>query len=603
MTSGSIIENLVSLTGMTSLPIHVGFFLFIFLIIGMAKNWYPADVLMLTAAVAACLIGLVSPGKVFEGFSDTAMLTVAALYVVAAGVRETGALDNVGRWLLGSARTERQVNWRMLLSVTGMSAFLNNTPIVAMMIPVVSGWCKNHGVAPSKLLMPLSFFTILGGTCTLIGTSTNLVVQGLLIREGHEPMKMFDLAWVGVPYALIGGVYVLYIAPKLLPERRDLMQAFGSSIREYLVNMRVEPGCRLAGQDVERAGLRHLQGLFLIEIVRGHEVIAPVRPDQLIEAGDILTFTGVVDTIVELERIPGFVPEAEIPEHGERELQEAVISSTSPLVGRSIRQSNFRAAYNAAILAVHRGSERLKGRVGDIVLRGGDTLLLQTGPNFDKAHRNNADFYLVSPIQDARPVRHERGWLSIALLGLLILLLSTGIVSTAIAAFIVAGLLVLTRCVSPNAARMSLDLQTLVTIAAAFGVSEALKNSGFVAVVADNAVFIAKGLGPVGLLLAIYVLTSLFTELVTNAAAAAMMFPFALAFATNMEVDFRPFAMAVTLAASASFMTPIGYQTNLMVYGPGGYRFMDFVKVGGPLQLILAAVATCLIPIIWPFHP
>jgi len=284
----------------------------------------------------------------------------------------------------------------------------------------------------------------------------------------------------------------------------------------------------------------------------------------------------------------------------ERELHEAVVSSTSPLVNRSIRDSEFRATYNAAVLAVHRGGERLKGRVGDIVLRAGDTLLLQTGPHFERAHRNDANFYLVSAVQDARPVRHERALLAMGLLAALIGLLTWG-VAPVLAAILIAGIAIITRCIAPNTARQALDLQTLITIAASFGVSEALEASGFVKFIAEHAVGISQSLGPIAILAAIYIMASLMTEVLTNTAAAALMFPFAIATAGQMQVSHMPFIMAITYAASLSFLTPIGYQTNLMVYGPGGYRFTDFTKVGAPLNVILTTMAVILIPLVWPF--
>lgn len=602
MTDFSLIVYLSELSGVGSLSIWFGAALVIGIIILLAREIAPPDFVMLGAAVLGAVLGLIKPATVFEGFADTSMLTVGALYVVAASMRETGAIDTIGRWILGRARTERQVMWRMYGFITGLSAFMNNTPLVAMMIPVIQGWCKKNSVAPSKLLMPLSIFTVLGGTCTLVGTSTNLVVQGLLQRNDLPTMSMFDLAWVGLPLAVVGGAYLLFIGSRILPERRDLIEQFDQNKREYLVNLQIQPGCRLAGQSVEAAGLRHLPGLFLVEIIRGGEIITPVRPDRRLETGDVLTFTGVVDTIVDLERIPGLVPASE--EHldlmGERELHEAVISSTSPLVNQSIRGSEFRATYNAAVLAVHRGGERLKGRVGDIVLRTGDTLLLQTGPHFERAHRNDTNFFLVSAVQDARPVRHNRALLAMALLASLVALLSIG-VAPVMAAFLIAGLALLTRCIAPNVARQALDLQTLVTIAASFGVSEALEASGFVKFIAENAVQFSQALGPIAILCVIYVMASLMTEVLTNTAAAALMFPFAIATAQQMNVSHVPFIMAITYAASLSFLTPIGYQTNLMVYGPGGYRFTDFTKVGAPLNLITTTIAIVLIPLIWPF--
>jgi di/tricarboxylate transporter len=327
----------------------------------------------------------------------------------------------------------------------------------------------------------------------------------------------------------------------------------------------------------------------------------------VLHANDLLTFTGVVGTILELERISGFVPIAA----DQREVQpkprrgptlcEAVVSRTSPIVGKTIRDSDFRAMYNAAIIAVHRGGERLTGKVGDIILRSGDTLLLQTGPHFTRANRNNPDFLLVSGVDGARSVRHDRSLISLLLLLLLIVLMVSGLLKIVVAAFLIAGLMILTGCISISDARRSVDWQILITIAAAFGLSKALENSGLISVVAKFFVHLIDVLGPYGVLAGVYLVTSLITETVTNNAAAALVFPFAVAIAGQIEANPRPFVMAVAFAASASFMTPLGYQTNLMVFGPGGYRFTDFVRIGLPLNLILMVCATILIPLVWPF--
>ena len=584
----------------------------------LVKNLGPPDMVLLGGTVLVALVGVITPEQAFSGFVNPGVLTVAALFVVAAAVRETGALDTIGHWFLGGAKTERGVMARMAGTVTILSAFLNNTPIVAMMIPVIGGWCKKHEISPSRLLIPLSYMAILGGTCTLIGTSTNLVVSGMMteaaernpeLSEHLQPIGMFELTMLGLPYALVGCAYLFLIGPRLLPNRKDLIERLGESFREYLVEMQVEQDCRLVGQRVEEAGLRHLPGLFLIEIVRNGEIIAPVGPREIIKAGDVLTFTGAVNTIVDLERIPGLVPVADeayenrVAARRSRMLCEAVISPTSPLVGQSIRDANFRAMYNAAVVAVHRGGHRLTGRIGDIVLRNGDTLLLQTGANFARAHRNNPDFILVTGVEDSRPPRTERALLSVGLLGLFIVLISTGVLPTHLAAFLVGGLMIISRCVSPAVARQSLDWQTLVTIGAAFGLGRALDESGAAGAIAGFIVDHAGILGPVAVLALIYILTSMFTETVTNNAAAALMLPFAIATAAQpgFDVSPRPFAIAIAFAASASFVTPIGYQTNLMVYGPGGYRFSDFIKLGLPLNIILFAMATLLIPVFWPF--
>ncbi|MHC5075918.1 MAG: SLC13 family permease, partial [Planctomycetota bacterium] len=285
------------------------------IIFGLIRNISP-DALLLGGVVLVTLVRIISPEEALAGFSSPAVLTVGALYVVAAALQETGALDELGRRVFGQVRTEKDFLRRMSGIMPAMSAFLNNTPIVAMSIPMVSDWCKRHHVAPSKLLIPLSYLCIFGGTCTLIGTSTNLVVNGLMeetvrsssaLEESLRPMGFFELGKVGLPYAVIGILYMLFIGRRFLPSRKDPMDTMASSAREYLVNLLVKPGCRLVGQKIEEAGLRHLPGLFLVEITREGQIISPVSPDFVLKADDILTFTGAVSTIVDLEKIPGLV--------------------------------------------------------------------------------------------------------------------------------------------------------------------------------------------------------------------------------------------------------------------------------------------------------
>ncbi|MCC6154785.1 MAG: SLC13 family permease [Candidatus Hydrogenedentes bacterium] len=591
----------------------------IVIFIGLAKELAP-DALLLGGAVVLAVAKIITPKEALAGFSNEGMITVAALFIVAAALKETGALEHIGRLLLGRATDEKGVIARMGVIVTSISALMNNTPVVAMMLPVLVSWCRKHRVSPSRVLIPLSYLTILGGVCTLIGTSTNIVVNGLLEKafatpiEGYpngrpdlHPMGLFEIAWVGVPCAIVGTLFLVFIGRRLLPERKDLLDQLGESMREYMVDMRIEPGCRLSGQRVEEAGLRHLPGLFLVELVRGEQVISPVAPDQLIEAGDVLAFTGSVSTIVDLERIPGLVPVAdegyvrEAAERRGRLLSEAVVSNKSPLIGKSIRDANFRATYNAAVVAVHRGGERLKGRVGDIVLRNGDTLLLQTGPHFSRAHRDNPDFFLVSDVQDSRPTRHERSTLSLVFLAVLMALLVTEKWGTAIAALVVAGLMIATRCISTTDARLSIDWQTLITIGASFAIGTAMEKSGLVAAISGALVPDPKALSPFVVLVILYVMTNVATELISNNAAAVLMFPFAVSFADNLGVEPRPFIMAVVIAASAAFALPLGYQTHLMVYGPGGYKLGDFLRVGIFMDLLIGICALTVIPLVWRF--
>jgi di/tricarboxylate transporter len=457
------------------------------------------------------------------------------------------------------------------------------------------------------LLIPLSYFAIFGGTCTLIGTSTNLVVDGLMQQHGLRGIGLFEIGAVGIPYALVGYVYILTIGKNLLPDRKELLEQLEETRRDYLLEMLVRPECRLIGLTVQEAGLRSLPALFLIEIERGSELFGPVAPDEVVLAGDRLVFTGVVSSIIELEKIPGLVPAVD-PTYDVatsaargRRMCEAVVSVSSPLVGRSIRDADFRATYGAAVVAVHRGGSRVEKKVGDIKLRPGDTLLLQTGSHFVRAHRNNPAFYLVSAISDWRPLRRDRAWIASLIFLALIVLMSVQFVSTAVISIVAAVSMVAMGCISSGDARRSIEWQVLITIASAFAIGSALENTGVATAFAEVLLGYTTVWGPLAALATVYFLVSLFTELITNNAAAVLMFPICLEIARVGNLDSRPFMMTLVLAASASFLTPIGYQTNMMIYGPGGYRFSDFLKVGAPLKLLFFGVTLVLVPIIWPF--
>ncbi len=602
----------------------------------------PADMLFLGGLVLVTLCGVITPTEALAGFANPAVLTIGALFVVAAGLRSTGVLDSIGNMLLGTASTVGGAIRRLVCVVLGISAFINNTPVVAMFVPVVLAWCRRRGISPSRVLLPISYVAIMGGTCTLIGTSTNIIVNGLLReeqerearrvvdvqREGlyaHLPgfqermgsMTLFEIGRVGFPCAVFGAAYLMLIGYRFLPNRTELVEQLDEQRREYMVEMLVQPECRLIGKTVEQAGLRHLRGLFLIEIDRDGDVVTPVTPDDVIRAGDRLIFTGVVSTILDLVQIPGLVPAADMTyeihpkRRMGRHLSEAVVSSSSPLVGTTVRRANFRRLYNAAVVAVHRNGAQLRRKIGDIVLRAGDTLLLQTRTGFSSAFRNSRDFFLVADVEGSQPRRHERAWLAIGLVVALIgwLFLGTwfapegpaaGFGSPAIAALAIAGLMIVGRCIPAAEARGAIDLQVLVTIAAALGLGRALTESGAAEAIATTVVG-GAGRNPYVLLVGFYILTVVFTELISNAAVAAMLFPLAVALAAAGGFSPRPFAMALALGASLSFITPIGYQTNLMVMGPGGYQPRDYLRAGFPLMLIVGAVALILIPRVWPF--
>lgn len=409
---------------------------------------------------------------------------------------------------------------------------------------------------------------------------------------------------------------MLVVGPRLLPNRTDLVERLGEQRREYLVEMAVQPNCPLIGQTVEQAGLRHLPGLFLIEIDREGRVITPVAPEDVVKANDRLIFTGVVSTIVDLEKIRGLVPAADGNyEHNpelrqQRHLTEVVLSRTSPLIGQTVRDANFRRLYNAAVIAVHRNGIRLTNKIGDIQLEAGDTLLLQTRSEFVTTYRNHRDFYLVSAVQGAEARLHHKMPLCALLgLGLIVWLVATsffvndreqGLMSPPVAALSIATLMILTRCMRISEARSAIDVPLFITIAAALGLGRALTESGAADILSRGLVGVV-GSNPYVLLVLLYIITALFTETITNTAVAAMLLPLATLIAWNSGLNPRPFLMAVTLAASLSFITPIGYQSNLMVMGPGGYRPLDYVRCGLPLAIVVGVVALLLIPRIWGF--
>ncbi len=577
------------------------------IVVSLLRNLGPPDMIFIGATALLAFMGIISPREAFAGFSNPGMLTVAALFVVAAALRDTGVLDVLGHRLLGRARTVKGVITRLGALVVPSSAFLNNTPIVAMFIPIVLDWSRRNRVPASRLLIPISYLAILGGTCTLIGTSTNLVMHGLMINDGLPGIGLFELSRIGIPFALVGLVYLLTIGQRLLPERKELLEQLSEARKEYLLEMLVQPGCRLAGQTVEEAGLRNLPGLYLIEIDRAGRVIGPVRPDDVINENDRLIFTGIVSSIIELEKIPGLVPAAD-PEYEiapdqqvKRRLVEVVISVSSPLVGKTIREADFRTIYGAAVVAVHRSGRRIKQKIGNIELRPGDTLLLQVRPYFTRLHRNDSSFYLISDVAEWRPLRRNRAIPALLVFAGLLIGMTSNIVPHVVVAILAAFMMVFLRCISSADARQSIEWQVVLTIGAAFGVGAALQNSGAAAAIAALVVNFTADIGPVAALAVVYLLTILVTELITNNAAAVLIYPFAIEIALGFGVDARPFLIAVVLAASASFATPIGYQTNMMVYGAGGYRFTDFLKIGLPLSVITWLMAVLLIPVFWPF--
>jgi di/tricarboxylate transporter len=564
------------------------------------------DAILMAGLAVLLIAGAVSPAAGLGGFANPGTLTVAAFYVIAAGLRETGALDLMVGPLFRDTHSIRMALARMTAPVMVMSAFVANTPIVASFLPAVADWARQRGFPPSRLLLPLSYAAILGGTCTLAGTTTNLVVNGMLISAtGGGGLGFFELAWIGVPCALLGFLYLVLAGPKLLPDRTPAMEEL-SDIREYTVEMLVSENGPLIGKTVEEAGLRHLNGLFLIEIDRADMAIPAVSSEEILRASDRLVFAGASESVLDLQQIRGLEPatdqvfKLEGP-RSERRFFEAVIGRDSHYAGHTIRESRFRTRCGAVVIGVARNGSRIRGKLGDIQIEGGDTLLLESTREFADRQRSSHDFLLIRPIDGVSVRRHERASTAWAILGLVVVTATSGWLTLLQAALLGAGAMVVTGCCSVDRARSSVDLQVILVIAAAFGIGTAMETTGAGAVIGET-ILTLGGDHPLGLLAAIYVTTSLLTALITNNAAAVLVFPVALAAGNQAGIDVMPIAVTVAMAASASFVTPIGYQTNLMVYGPGGYRTTDYLRFGLPLHLLLGVTTVLLVPAIWPLR-
>jgi di/tricarboxylate transporter len=562
------------------------------------------DMVMIGGVVLLLAVGVLTPDEALRGMSNEGMITVAALFVVASAVERTGALASLVDRALGRPKSLASAQLRTMIGPGVISAFTNNTPVVALMVPAIRDWAKKHRLSVSKLLMPMNAAVVLGGLCTLIGTSTNVVVSGLVAAKRGAPLEMFDISWIGVPLFACGLVYLIVASRTLLKDRRPPMST-SDDPRQYSLEMVVDPGSPLAGRTIEQAGLRHLDGLFLMEIDRGGHVIAAVAPTERLEAGDRLVFVGVIDSVVELQKIRGLRPATDQvfkldDPRSERVLVEAVVSPSCPLVGRTIREGRFRSTYGAVVIAVARNGERLQMKIGDIVLQPGDTLLVEAGTAFVDRQRSNRHFYLVSEVTGSTPPRHDKAWIACTVLAAMVLAAALDLVPMVAAALVAAGAVVALRCISSTEARRAIEWESLLLIAASFGLARAMEKTGLAGAMAASTIG-AAGDNPHVVLAAIYLVAMLFTELMSNNAAAVLTFPIAWQTAADLGVNPMPFVMAITVAASCGFATPMGYQTNLMIYGPGGYKFRDYVRFGGPLNLLVMALTVALAPLIWPF--
>ncbi|NHN39471.1 SLC13 family permease [Pseudomaricurvus alcaniphilus] len=561
-------------------------------------------IVMMAVLTVLSVSGILSPGEALAGFSNAGLITVAAMFVVAAGIHASGGIDLLVHKVLGEPKSVRSALSRIIAPVVVLSGFLNNTPVVATMIPALHAWSRKINIAPSKLMIPLSYTAILGGTLTLIGTSTNLVINGQYqALTGSAGFSLFSITLVGLPVALAGLLFMWLFFPRWLPDRSD-SNAF-ANMREFTLEVSVAANGPLVGKTVVGAGLRNLRRVYLVEIERDGTILTAVTPEETLRGGDRLVFAGDTQAIADLLRINGIVASTENGQpHGladhraERCLVEAVVSPHCDAVGLAIRDARFRDRYGAVVLAVARNGERVQGNLGTIELQAGDTLLLEARPAFVSRQRFNKDFLLINDLGTEAP-RHERAWLAWAILVGVVVAAGFDLISMLNAALLGAGLMIVSGCCSVSQAEKSLDLTVIITIAASFALGAALQNTGVARFLAEN-IIASSGGSPWLMLVLTYITLSILTEMITNNAAALLMLPIVLEMTAQAGLNNEPFVFAVMMAASASFATPLGYQTNLMVYGPGDYRFSDFLRVGVPMNVFVGAVTIGVLLLGWP---
>ncbi|TVT29017.1 SLC13 family permease [Salinicoccus cyprini] len=579
----------------------------VLMLLGLLFEIVRADLIVFFFLVVFLLTGIISTEQALSGFSNEGMLTVLLLFIVAGAIQKHGIIENYIDRLLSRHRGPKRSMIKLLAPVALFSGFLNNTPIVVTLTPIIKKWCQKNGIAPSKFLIPLSYVTILGGTMTLIGTSTNLVVHGLLIQSGREGFDFFQLTIVGVPIAIAGMIYIFTLGYRLLPDTLGAKEQIREEVKEFLAEAVIEKEYEHTGRHVVEAVDASLKGIYIIEILRGDTRIFPVTPTTVIEEGDHLLFSGTLNTIAAVQKqkgitlITGTDQTLDSMMDDEFELIEAVISHQSGLLGKSVKSTRFRTRYNAGVIAVHRNNERIKSRVGDIIFKPGDTVLLLAGKSFLEQHMHENDFYVVTSLAPPEALHQSsaKGWGGLALLLVMIASVTIGILSMFEAMLITVVLLMLFKFIDADEMLSYIQFNVILLIASAFGVGAAMMESGLAQFLAENMLTIARPLGAIGIIAILYIMTNIFTELITNTGAAVLMFPIAMEMATQMDMDYMGLIVTIAIAASASFITPIGYQTNLIVYGPGGYKFTDYVKVGVPLSVVTMVISTLIIHAVW----
>lgn len=600
---GNVLQAPTSLewTGVLTLVIVVLVF------VGLIWEIMPPDITLFIGTCVLVITGVLTPIQFLSGFSRPILFTLAMLFILVKALEVNGVLNLLAHKALPRSSGYRRQLACLTVPVSAASAFLNNTPIVLMLTAVVSRWAQERKLAPSKYLMPVSFAAILGGMCTLIGTSTNLIVSGLVTEiEPTARFAFFDLAWVGVPCAILGLLYLIFVGSRLLPERRTSATAASLETREFIAEFQVSAECPFIGKTIEETGHRHFERDYLVEIGRQDQVINSPHPQEIIQLGDRLAFVSDLSHLANLHGIKGLTSLADPAfrlDSGSSHFAEVVVAVNSWLIGKTLRRASFRTHYGASVLAIYRNGLRVPGAVGEVVLHSGDTLLLLSNRPWETQPRFASDFYAITPSQQL-PVFVSWKAAAIALVILAMVVVTTIGVPIILTSLGAVALLLFGRLVTLRQAARAIDWHLLLLVASAFALGVAMEQTRVAYFFAKGVLYVV-GSHPFWLIGGIYLATTIVTEFITNAAAAMLLFPIAIEMAFlagyHSPMAIKAVGIAVALAASGSFLTPIGYQTNMIVYGPGGYRFYDYARVGAGLTILLLVLATFLIPTVWPF--
>jgi di/tricarboxylate transporter len=568
------------------------------------NDWTKPSIAFASAGLVFILTDILTPKQALSGFANESIASIVMLILITAGLKTSFNMEGFLDRLFKTCRTYQSFLWRMMGLVAGMSTTVNNTPIVVMMTPYVFNWGKRNKISPSKLLIPLSFATILGGMITLIGTSTTLVLNGFMVHEGLGGLNLLHLFLIGLAVSIAGLVFLALFSKKLLPDRPDLIENFQLNRREYLVEKRLKQGSPLIGKTVADGGLRNLTGVYLVEILRDNRLISPVDPKEVILPNDVLFFAGNTKNIMDLSSSK---LKLELPKTGSElertslQIIEAVISSNSSLIGKSVKESEFRNRYDAAVVAIHRNGEKLSGKIGSVKLKAGDALLLYAGKDFTIRADLYRDLYIVSEERKQPPLPASK---DIQLLGLLLValtLLLTGWFSLFASLLILVTLMVMLKMITLQHAKRDIDISMMIVLVFSLAMGEAMIHTGAGEMVASAMMRILVPYGSLAVLIGLMLITTLLTSFVTNVGAVAIAFPIALSATESMGIqEADAFYLGIAFAASAAFLTPVGYQTNLIVYGPGGYTFKDFMRIGLPMVILYLTIVILGILCLYP---